>query len=82
MLTALVGLLLLSITLNAERKGKIFRRLNKRLEGLFFSSTKKNFFPDFCSTIFIAKIKHLPYFFNQLYIVWRIFCAIYLSYTE
>ena len=77
-LTALVGLLLLSITLNAVRKGKIFRRLNKRLEGLFFSSTKK-FFPEVCSIIFITKIKRLPHFFTQLYIVWRILCATYLS---
>ena len=43
LLTALVGLLLLSITLNVVREGKIFRHLNKRLEGLFFSSTKKFF---------------------------------------
>ena len=43
MLTALVGLLLLSITLNAERKGKIFRRLKKRSGGLFFSSNEKYF---------------------------------------
>ena len=43
MLTALVGLLLLSITLNAVREGKIFRPLKKRLGGLFFSSTEKYF---------------------------------------
>ena len=43
MLTALVGLLLLSITLNAERKGKIFRRLKKRSGSLFFSSNEKHF---------------------------------------
>ena len=81
LLTPLVGLLLLSITLNAVRKGKIFRRLNKRLEGLFFSRTKK-FFPEVCSIIFITKIKRLPHFFTQLYIVWRILCATYLSYKE
>ena len=54
-LTALVGLLLLSITLNAERKGKIFRRLNKRLEGLFFSSTKKFFFRTFAAQFLLLK---------------------------
>ena len=43
LLTALVGLLLLSITLNAVREGKIFRPLKKRLGGLFFSSTEKYF---------------------------------------
>ena len=43
LLTTLVGLLLLSITLNALREGKIFRRLKKRLGGLFFSNTEKYF---------------------------------------
>ena len=43
LLTALVGLLLLSITLNAVREGKIFRRLKKRLGGSLFSSTEKYF---------------------------------------
>ena len=43
LLTALVGLLLLSITLNAVREGKIFRPLKKILGGLFFSSTEKYF---------------------------------------
>ena len=43
LLTSLVGLLLLSITLNALREGKIFRRLKKRLGGLFFSNTEKYF---------------------------------------
>ena len=43
LLTTLVGLLLLSITLNALREGKIFRRLKKSLGGLFFSNTEKYF---------------------------------------
>ena len=43
LLTTLVDLLLLSITLNALREGKIFRLLKKRLGGLFFSNTEKYF---------------------------------------
>ena len=65
LLTALVGLLLLSITLNAERKGKIFRRLKKRSGGLFFRAMK-NIFLAVCGVICIGKIKRLHHFFIQL----------------
>ena len=80
MLTALVGLLLLSITLNAVREGKIFRRLKKRLGGLLFFRVMKNIFLEVCSIICIGKIKRLHHFFIQLYIIWRMLWAIYLSY--
>ena len=80
MLTALVGLLLLSITLNAVREGKIFRRLKKRLRLLVFFRALKNIYLEVCSIICISKIKRLHHFFIQLYIMWRILCAIYLSY--
>ena len=62
MLTSLVGLLLLSITLNAERKGKIFRRLNKRLEGLFFFLTQKIFFRTFAAQFLLLKSNVYPIF--------------------
>ena len=80
LLTALVGLLLLSITLNAVREGKIFRRLKKRLGGLLFFRVMKNIFLEVCSIICISKIKRLHHFFIQLYIIWRMLWAIYLSY--
>jgi len=63
LLTALVGLLLLSITLNALREGKIFRPLKKRLGGLSFSSTEK-YFPGSLQHNFYYENQTFPSFFH------------------
>ena len=71
LLTALVGLLLLSITLNAVRKGKIFRRLKKtEIGAVCFFRALKNSFLEVCSIICSNKIKRLHHFFiPELYIM-------------